>query len=79
MPLVAHNNLPTFQRLRDRGHEVLSVNINERFFVTCKESETMSPVSQITVFRKKSATSSRGNRRQQFMQGVDPDDPLKLK
>jgi homoserine O-succinyltransferase len=26
MPLVAHNNLPTFQRLRDRGHEVLSVD-----------------------------------------------------
>jgi len=24
MPLVAHNNLPTFQRLRDRGQEVLS-------------------------------------------------------
>ena len=23
MPLVAHNNLPTFQRLRDRGHDVL--------------------------------------------------------
>jgi len=25
MPLVAHNNLPTFQRLRDRGQDVLSV------------------------------------------------------
>ena len=24
MPLVAHNGLPTFQRLRDRGQEVLS-------------------------------------------------------
>ena len=26
MPLVAHNNLPTFQRLRDRGQEVLSAD-----------------------------------------------------
>ena len=25
MPLVAHNNLPTFQRLKDRGQEVLSL------------------------------------------------------
>jgi homoserine O-succinyltransferase len=25
MPLVAHNSLPTFQRLRERGHEVLSL------------------------------------------------------
>lgn len=25
MPLVAHNNLPTFQRLKDSGHEVLSL------------------------------------------------------
>ncbi len=26
MPLVAHNNLPTFQRLRDRGQDVLSAD-----------------------------------------------------
>jgi len=26
MPLVAHNKLPTFQRLRDRGQDVLSVD-----------------------------------------------------
>ncbi len=26
MPLVAHNNLPTFQRLRDHGQEVLSLD-----------------------------------------------------
>jgi len=26
MPLVAHNNLPTYQRLRDRGQEVLSID-----------------------------------------------------
>ena len=26
MPLVAHNELPTFSRLRDRGHEVLSLH-----------------------------------------------------
>ena len=25
MPLVAHNSLPTFQRLKERGHEVLSL------------------------------------------------------
>jgi homoserine O-succinyltransferase len=30
MPLVAHNNLPTFQRLRDRGQEVLSAERAEQ-------------------------------------------------
>ena len=30
MPLVAHNNLPTFQRLRARGQEVLSVRRAEQ-------------------------------------------------
>lgn len=30
MPLVAHNNLPAFQRLRDRGQQVLSAERAER-------------------------------------------------
>ena len=30
MPLVAHNNLPTFERLRERGQEVLSVDRAQR-------------------------------------------------
>ncbi|MDH5240420.1 MAG: homoserine O-succinyltransferase, partial [Gammaproteobacteria bacterium] len=26
MPIVAHNNLPTFQRLRERGQDVLTAD-----------------------------------------------------
>jgi homoserine O-succinyltransferase len=29
MPLVAHNGLPTFQRLQDQGHEVLTLEYAE--------------------------------------------------
>jgi len=69
MPLVAHNKLPTFQRLRDRGQDVLSVERARHQDIRELHIGLLNMMPDAAL----AATEY------QFMLGVNPEDPVGLK